>query len=220
MIMKIHESENLCGYFSELKEFILKAKSEEEIKGNEFKEQSKDLAKRGRSLMKEIKEEDLKPFLQSADEMIENIKNDEFLQILRYQAGVVKSDLSYVDSEGIIQVDTDMLSKLQKVLLPVVADALKYIPVPRIYSCDANREFWLDNIVLCSYDLLPENFRFHLETDSEISFKDLELNETHSHLHIHLNRLLTELKNVEFYYKKKNLPRVRRQWPSNLPRKR
>jgi hypothetical protein len=158
--------------------------------------------------MKEIKEEDLKPFLQSADELIENIKNDDFLQILRYQAGIVKSDLSYVDSEGMIQVDTDMLSKLQKVLFPVLADALKYIPVPRIYSCDAKREFWLDNIVLCSYDLLPENFRFHLETDSEISFKDIELNETHTQLVIHFNSLLTELKNVELYYKKKTFPEI------------
>jgi len=174
----------------------------------EFKEKSKDLAKRGRSVMKEIKEEDIKPFFQAADDLVENIKNDEYLQILRQQAGVVQSDLSYVDSEGMVQIDTDMLSKLQKVLLPVLADALKYIPVPRIYSCDKDREFWLDKIVLCSYDLLPENIRFHLESDSEISFKDIEMKETQTHLVIVLNRLLTELKDVEFYYKKKTFPEL------------
>jgi len=191
-----------------LKTFILKTKSEEEICSNQFKEQSKELAKRGRFLNKELKEDDLKPFLQSADEMIENIKNDEFLQILRNQAGIVKSDLSYVDSEGMVQVDTDMLTKLQKVLLPVLADALKYIPIPRVYSSDSNREFWLDNIVLCSYDIIPENIRFHLETDSEVSIADVELKETQTHLVIQLNRLLTELKDVSFYYRKKTFPEL------------
>jgi hypothetical protein len=208
LILKIQENENLQAYLTELKFFILNAKSEEEIMSKEFKEKSKDLAKRGRSVMKEIKEDELKPFLQAADDLVENIKNDEYLQMLRQQAGVVQSDLSYVDTEGMVQIDTDMLSKLQKVLLPVLADALKYIPVPRIHSSDANREFTLDKIVLCSYDFLPENIKFHLESDSEISFKDVELKDTQTHLVIVLNRLLTEIKDVEFFYKKKTFPEL------------
>jgi hypothetical protein len=208
LITKIQQDENIQSYLSELKDLVLSAKSEEEIRSNEFKEKSKDVAKRGRYVMREIKEEDLNPFLQAADELVENIKNDEFLQVLRQQAGIVQSDLSYVDTEGLVQLDTDMLSKLQKVLLPVLADALKYIPVPRIYSNDHNREFWLDKIVLCSYDIIPENVRFHLESDSEISFKDVELKDTHTKLVIILDRLLTELKDVEFYYKKKTFPEL------------
>jgi hypothetical protein len=208
LITKIQENENLQSYLSELKDLVLSAKSEEEIKSNEFKQKSKDVAKRGRYVFREIKDEDLNPFLEAADQLIENIKNDEFLQVLRQQAGIVQSDLSYVDTEGMVQLDTDMLSKLQKVLLPVLADALKYIPVPRVYSNDHNREFWLDKIVLCSYDIIPENVRFHLESDSEISFKDVELKDTHTHLVIILDRLLTELKDVEFYYKKKTFPEL------------
>jgi hypothetical protein len=191
-----------------LKQFVLSAKSEEEIRSQEFIEKSKELTKRGRFLMRDFKEEDFNPFFESADDLIENFKNDEFLQVLRNQAGIIQSDLSYVDTEGKVQVDTDMLSKLQKALLPVLADALKYIPVPRIYSCDKHREFWLDKIVLCSYDIIPENIRFHLESDSEVSFRDVEVSETQTYLVIELNRLLTELKNVEFYYKKKTFPEL------------
>jgi hypothetical protein len=208
LIIRIKEDENLHGYLTELKYFILKTKSEDEVRSQEFKDQSKELAQRGRSLMKEFKEDDLRSFLQAADDMIENIKNDEFLRDFRHQAGIVQSDLSYVDSEGMVQVDTDMLSKLQSVLLPVLADALKYIPVPRIHSSDKNREFWLDNIVLCSYDVIPENVRFHLESDSELSFKDVELKGTQTYLVIQLDRLLTELKDVEFYYRRKVFPEI------------
>jgi len=208
LIIRIKEDEKLHGYLTELKEFILKAKSEDEVRSQEFKDQSKELAKRGRSLMREFKEDDLNPFLEAANNLIENIKNDEFLRVLRHQAGIVQSDLSYVDSEGTVKPDTDMLSKLSSVLLPALADALKYIPVPRIHSVDKNREFWLDNIVLCSYDIIPENIRFHLESDSELSLKDVEVKGTQTYLVIKLDRLLTEIKNVEFWYKRKVFPEI------------
>jgi hypothetical protein len=120
----------------------------------------------------------------------------------------VKSDLSFIDNEGKLQIDTDMLTKLQKVLLPVLADALKYIPVPRISSSDARREFWLDNIVLCSYDIIPEKMKFHLESDSEFSLQDIEVKGTQTYLVIKLHQLRTELKNVQFYYKKKTFPEL------------
>jgi len=208
LIRKTKEDERFHGYLCELKEFILRAKSEDEIRTEEFKEQSKDLARRGRKLMREFKDDDLKPFLDSINQMIENMKNDEMLQLLRHHAGIVQSDLSYVDNEGTLQLDTDMLNRLQKVLLPVLIDALKYIPVSRITSSDPYRDFWLDQIVLCSYDIIPENIRFHLETDTEFSFQDIQIKSTHTHLVIKLNRFRTELKDIEFYYKKKTFPEL------------
>jgi len=207
LIAQVQKNENLQSYLNELKEFILKTKSEEEIRSEEFKSQSKDLAFRGRQFMRELREqEDLDSFLKSARDMMDNIKNDEFLQILRHHAGVVQADLSYVDSQGNVQVDTDMLSKLQTALLPILADALKYIPVPKMHTDDPYQEFWLDNIVLCSYDVLPENIRFHLESDSEISLRDIEVKSVHTYLVIELNLLRTELKDIEFYSKKKTFP--------------
>jgi hypothetical protein len=208
LILLTQKNENLQSYLNELKVFILKAKSEQEIRSEEFKQQSRNLATRGREIMSEWREqEDLNRFFDSGQDMIDNIKNDEFLQILRHHAGVVQSDLSFVDTQGNVQVDTDMLSKLQSALLPFLADALKYIPVSKIQSKDNDQEFWLDNVVLCSYDILPENIRFHLEADSEISLRDIEMKNNRTFLVIQLNRLQTELKDIEFYYKKKTFPR-------------
>jgi len=179
------------------------------IRSEEFKTHSKELAHRGRELMRELRDQvDFDPFLSSANQMIENIKNDEFLQILRHHAGIVQSDLSYTDSQGQLHLDTDMLSKLQSSLLPVLVDALKYIPVPKIYSNDHHREFWLDKVVLCSYDIIPQNIKFHLESDSEISLPDIETKGTRTYLVIKLEKLLTELKDMEFYYRKKTFPEL------------
>jgi hypothetical protein len=208
LIQKTREDQRFHDYLFELKQFILKAKSEQEIRSEAFKQQSKDLARRGRELFREFKEDDFKPFLDTANLLVDNIKNDEFLQLLRHHAGVLKSDLTYVDMEGKVQLDMDMLTRLQKILIPALADALKYIPVPRISSSDSYREFWLDKIVLCSYDIIPENIKFHLESDSEFSFQDIEVKGTHTFLVIQLKHFRTELKDVEFYYKKKTFPEL------------
>jgi len=209
LVIQIQKNQNLQSYLTELKEFILKAKSEQEVQFEEFKNRSKELAHRGRELMRELRDQaDLYPFLKYAEEMIQNIKNDEFLQILRQHAGIVQSDLTYIDSHGQPQIDTDLLSKLQSALLPVLIDTLKYLPVPKIYSDDHEREFWLDKIALCSSDLIPQNIKFHLESESQISLPDIQKRCTRTHLVIKLEKLLTELKDMDFYYRKKTFPEL------------
>jgi hypothetical protein len=203
----IQKNEKLHSYLTELKEFVLKAKSEEEVRSEEFKSKSKELAHRGRDLIREFKEkEDFDPFFDTANDLIENIKNDELLSILRENAGVVQADLSYEDSEGRLQVDTDLLSKLKNVVVPYVSEAIKYIPLPRIESHTSERDLILDNVILCGYDIIPDKIKFHLESDTEVSIRDVEVKGTSTNLVITLKDLRTELKNVDFYYKKKTFP--------------
>jgi len=207
MMLEVQKNENLKIYLQELKEFILKAKSEEEIRSQEFKNQSKELAHRGRELMREFRDKpDFRLFLNSSEDMMNNIKNDEMLTVLRQHAGIVQSDLSYLDNDGKAVVDILAVGKLQAALLPVLVDALKYIPIPKIYSNDSEREFWLDNVVLCSYDIIPENIKFQLQTDTQVSMRDIEVKGTHTHMVIELDKLLTEIKDIEFFYRKKSFP--------------
>jgi len=207
MMLQVQKNENLKIYLQELKEFILKAKSEEEIRSQAFKNQSKELAHRGRELMREFRDkQDFRLFLNSSEEMMNNIKNDEMLTVLRQHAGIVQSDLSYLDNDGKAVVDIMAVGKLQAALLPVLVDALKYIPVPKIYSNDSEREFSLDNLVLCSYDIIPENIKFQLQTDTQVSMRDIEVKGTHTHMVIELDKLLTEIKDIEFFYRKKSFP--------------
>jgi len=149
---------------------------------------------------------ELDQFLEAADELMENIKNDEYVKELRARAGIVRSDLTYVDAEGRTKLDVDMLVKLQTVLIPVLANTFQKIQIPRIESSDPKLDFWADNIVLCGYDILPDNIKFHIERDSEISIRELDSKGSHTRLVVHLDQLRTEVKNVEFYFKRKTFP--------------
>jgi len=206
LVFQIQKNEPLQKYLQELKSFVLESRTVEEAQTAEFKAKTQKMAYQGRELMRELsKEDDLRLYLEAADDMLNHIKNDEFLKILREQAGIVQSDLTYVDDEGKTKMDTDMLFKLQSSLLPVIVGALKFIPVPKISVSDDEKEFWLDNIVLCSYDIVPDHIRFHIESDSDVNVREVEVI-SHTHLVIELDNLLTELKDLQFYFKKKTFP--------------
>jgi hypothetical protein len=205
LVIQFDQNQSFKAYLSELRQFILNPITEDMVYSKEFKSRSRELASTGRLLISKYEDDvHLKPFLYSANDMIENIKNEEFLQLLRQQAGIVKSDISYVDSDHMVQTDNVLISKLQTMLLPALTDALSKIPVPRIQSDNDNREYWLDNILLSSHAIKPENIRCHLET--EVTLSDIQLEGTHTYFVIELNQLFTEAKDVQFFYRKKTFP--------------
>jgi len=197
----------LQQYFSEVKTFILSSKSEEEVRSEAFKQRSRELVKRGRYLVDRSKDRsEVDNFIAIANQLIENIKNDEYVKELLTSAGIVRSDLTYTDTEGRTKIDVDMLVKLQHVLIPVLAETFKKIQIPRIENSDKRLDFWVDNIVLCGYDIFPDNIKFHIERDSELSIRETEPKGSHTRLIMHLDKLRTEIKNIEFYFKRKTFP--------------
>jgi len=207
--VRVDQNEKPRRYLRDLREFILSTKSSEYIQSQEFRNRSRELTNEAQSIANEyVYTQELSDFLDCAEQLLYNIKNDEFMQILRHHAGLVADDLSYVDSQGKVQVDTDMLGKLQGVLIPILADSLKYIPIPRMESSDAKQEYWVDNIVLCGYDVIPDKIRVQLESDNDINIRQVETKRAHTRLIITLSQIRVEVKDIDFYYKRKTFPEM------------
>jgi hypothetical protein len=207
LIEKSNGKEEIRDYLREVKQFMLMTKSEAQIQSDEFKTIYKHLANRGRVAMRDYKEEDdLKLFFKATNSMIRNMKNDDLLKIFRRPAGILQSDHSSIDNEEKVKIDIDMLSKIQKVILPVLVDAFNNVPVPRISSSTPSEDFSLDNIFLCSSNIIPENIHFQLKRTHELSLKNISVQPNSTYLVIQLNHILIELKDVEFYFKKKTFP--------------
>jgi hypothetical protein len=209
LVNKVDQDERPRRYLSELREFILSTKSAEYVQQEEFKHRSRKLANEARDIVREYKyAREIDDFFKSADQLVQNIRNDEFIEVVRHHAGLVVNDLSHVDSAGDVVANLDMLGKLRDVLLPILAESLKYIPIPRIESSDNNRDYWVDNIVLCGYDVIPDRIRVQFESDSDLSLRDIEMKYAHTRLIITLSQIRTELKDLDFFYKKKTFPEI------------
>jgi len=209
LIEKLDKDGKVKQYLHEMKMFILQ---ENPTKAQDYGIKSRDLARRGRELMKEIKcSDEVNNFMDCTDQLMENFKNDEFVSVLRQHAGIVSSDLTYTDTDGRVQLDTQMISKLQSTIAPLIAETLKYIPVPRISESDENRDFWVDNIVLCGYDIVPDKIRLRIESDSCLGIRETETNYSDTRLMIELRNIRTELKDMNFFYNRKSFPKLTEQ---------
>jgi len=209
VVQKVDQDERSRKYLSELRKFILSTRSAEYVQQEEFKERSSRIAREAREIAEDYRYADeVELFLDSAEQLMRNIRNDEFVEVLRHHAGLVADDLSYVDHSGEVHLDVDMLSKIRQVILPILAENLKYIPIPRIERSDRNRDFWVDNIVLCGYDILPDHIRVQLESDNDVSIRDIETNYSYTKLIVTLGQIRTELRDLDFYYKRKSFPEI------------
>jgi len=154
-----------------------------------------------------IKEE-VQDFMDSGEAMLLNIKNDEILSELYRRAGILAEDLIYTDENGNQQLDTVVLGNIRNVLVPALADALKYIPIPKIQDSNAKREYAVDNIVLCGYDIVPENISVKMESDNNFNVRKIEGQHNESRLVISIKNIRTEIKDVWFYFHRKTFPKV------------
>jgi hypothetical protein len=212
IVHKIEQDEKAKQYLYEVKDFILTTKDVQLISQEEYKMKGRKLVERGRELIREYKyAEEIDRFLHQSEELLDNIRNDETLAVLRYHAGIVASDLSFVNKEGAVQLDFDVIGKLRDVIMPVFAESIKYIPLPRIEYSDEKKEYWVDNIVLCGYDIIPENVRFQVETDSKLSVREAKTKHSDTRLVITFSKIRTELKDLEFFYHRKSFPELTEQ---------
>jgi len=206
---RLREDEETRSYLKELKAYILETRDPQQVKTEEFKLRSKELLERGRLLMNKLRyQSEVTEFLDSADKLIENLKNDEFVASLRERAGILVDDLTYEDEKGNKQLDTQLLSNIRKVIVPVLADALKYIPIPRISDSNGKRDYVIENVVLCGYDVIPDHIYVHLESDSWVSLRELETEKSRTRLVLSLRNIRTEIKDVQFYFNRKVFPQI------------
>jgi len=139
---------------------------------------------------------------------LDNIQKDEFVSELCKHAGLVTSDLTCVDQDGRSHIDMDMLGKLRSVIVPILSETFKNIPIPRIEDSNKSRDFWVDNIFLSGYEVMPINVRFQIESESNLNLREVETKYSSTKMIITLTDIQTELKDLEFYYKKKKFPEM------------
>jgi hypothetical protein len=128
---RLRQDPETQAYLQDLKKFVLETRDPSLIQSDEFKDQTRVLVERGRTLVDNLRyRPEVEEFLDSADRLVENLKNDELVAELRERSGIVFEDLTYEDSAGNRQLDTQVLGNIRTALVPALADALKYIPIP------------------------------------------------------------------------------------------
>jgi len=205
---RIRDDEEANQWVEDFKRFMLEPHVDAR-NSEEFRTETRSLVERGRNIVdKWNNRQEVEDFLNAGNDLIENIKNNDLISNLREKAGILFDDLTYVDASGNRQIDSDLIGTIQKAVVPILADALKYIPIPMVSYSSAEMDFTARDVVLCGYDIIPENVYAHLESDSWFSVKELETKKSRTRLVLSLRNIRTEIKDVQFTFRKKTFPQL------------
>jgi hypothetical protein len=211
LTQRIRDDEEANRWIEDFKSFILEAHpdNKNEKDAEELRRETRDLVERGRNIVdKWNNKQEVEDFLDAGNDLIENMKNNDLVSNLREKAGILLDDLTYTDITGNRKVDTDLIGTIQKAIVPILADALKYIPIPVLSYSSPEMDFTARDVILCGYDIIPENIYAHLESDSWFNVKELETRKSRTKLVLSLRNIRTEIKDFGFTFKKKTFPQL------------
>jgi len=135
------------------------------------------------------------------------IRDDPFRQKLAMDTKVLVEDFLYYDQMGRPQLNTQVIGQLKSLLLPILKEQLAFIPLPRIEGSDEKMDYWIENVVLTTSDILPDNVKLDVRSKTLLNRPGMTGNVVNV-IRLKLDNVLIHLKDVRFWYRKKTFPKM------------
>jgi hypothetical protein len=209
LIAKIRNDKRLEAWVHQLKRMVHQVlDSPAELDNQSWRDQVSELVDRARDLAHRYNyDSDWQNLNKEGRELLEAFKNDSLLNELEQKGKVLASDIVYVDDHNNVHVDFESLGEVRKIVMPLILDQLKSVPVPRIQFSDESYDGILDNVVLSIRDIAPDHIHIRTISDTDIRLDQLE-STTDSEIRLSMGGMRTHLGNVKFYFNHKSFPKI------------
>jgi len=170
----------------------------------------KSLYKKARELLKKPEyRQDMDIILSESRGFLSRVKEDEHLKRLGIDVQNLRKEIM-CNEKGQIDFGTirNSLPAFKNVLVPALTQALKTIPVTPIHSDDEKYTIDITNLALSADELLPENANIHFANDLFFDFSGHGNDHFDSALSLSMNEFTTTLKDLNFHYERKKMPRM------------
>jgi len=210
----IANDENLAGFIEDVKEFLRRSVRETRYATtDEFTEDANELITSGRDVFSDKYRTHVSSIGQEVRALIDAAAADPTTSQFTDNLNELVSDL-FLDENGRPTVKFDLIKDFAR-LLPVIAEKLEYLPVPRIEGSDEDIDYTFDNMVLRCSNLLPRHLHLHTDTtitmhppvpysDRVISRREQgDMNVKHR-ISLTISTIHADARDIAFYYKKKS----------------
>jgi hypothetical protein len=197
---KIQTDEELRSYFQELKEFVLSSLRDTQfVQETNYVEHGSRLIDRGRYLLLERYSDTTDRISHEASSFNEALQNDRTTAQWTHDFENLIRDV-FLDERGQPTLKFELIRDFGKIL-PVIADKLKYLPLPRIENSDEEYDYIFDNVVLYLSELMPKHLHISFTTDINLDRDEKDMIQNTALIEI--SKLRADARNIAFYYKKK-----------------
>lgn len=211
VIQNIQNHEDVRSFFVRVRELFRQTVTKpEEQHPDKMDEEIRSLSKEAEILLKKPEyRNDMNIILNETKGFLGRVKEDEHLKRLGSDVQSLRREIMLND-KGQIDFGSirTSLPALKNVLVPALTQALKTIPVSPIHSDDEKYVLDVSNIALSADELLPENANIHFANDLFFDFSGHANDRFDSTLSLALNDFTTTLRDLNFHYERKKIPRM------------
>ncbi|CAI2183236.1 12595_t:CDS:2 [Funneliformis geosporum] len=197
---RIKTDEDLRSYFKDLQDFILSSLRDTQfVQQTDYREHGSRLIDTGRHLLLERYSDTTQHIVDEASAFNQALQEDRTTAQWTSDFENLIRDM-FLDERGQPTVKFELIKDFGKII-PVVADKLKYLPLPRIENSDEEYDYIFDNVVLYLSELMPKHL--HMSFTSDINLDREENDVVQNTAFIEISKLRADARNIAFYYKKK-----------------
>ncbi|KAK9759551.1 hypothetical protein K7432_017343 [Basidiobolus ranarum] len=202
---RLDNDRDLSQYVEDVKTFILRSIRENEYVDRQgYTDDANRLIERAHNIAEGKYRGQFEKISREASDFNKAIQSDRTTQRFASDLEALTQSL-FLDDSGNPTVRYDLIKDFAK-LIPVIAQKLEYLPLPRIEQSDEKIDMVLDNVVIKCSNIAP-NF-VHLKTDTVLDTNPDAKQNLHNKVFIKFTHVQVEASNVAFYYKKKTFPKL------------
>jgi len=168
-----------------------------------------DLINRGLSLFSSLQQHPyLSNLISEAKSILNSIRDDPIRRKMAADLKVLAADFVTVGRDGKPTLNLDLVQQLKGLMIPLLTEHLKDIPVPRITGSNDTYDYEIDNLRFSAGELLPNQIHLHLEGDGDFDVHHLSTNKFVTRIVLTAENIQTNMQDIQFWFKRKTIPRT------------
>nr|CAG8612080.1 86_t:CDS:2 [Entrophospora candida] len=178
---KVKTDQEMRNYFKDLQQFVVKSLHDTNfVQNNDYIDHGSRLIQGGRKILLE--------------------KYNDITNRIQKEASTFNKAIQKDKTLSEWTNDFDNLINFAKII-PVFANKIQYVPLPRIENSDEEYDYAFDNFVLHLPEILPRHL--HISLTSDVNLDNEDDNILKNYASFEISKLCADARNIAFFYKKK-----------------
>jgi len=204
LLRDMRQDRELDDLSSDMKRYILRALRDASfVDDAQFADQGRQLMDRTRDVVTSRYNQVVERIGSESQEFLQGFREDKMTMKLGQGVRELVNDM-FIDSESGKPTLKMSLAKDVARLIPVIAQKVKFIPIPRIEDSDDHYEYAIDNLVVSATNIIPEHVRITTQTDLKKVPESSGKFDVNNLLAFTIQNVHAVAHRVAFYYKKKS----------------
>ncbi|KAJ3341282.1 Cullin-associated NEDD8-dissociated protein 1 [Gonapodya sp. JEL0774] len=199
----------LRDYLRDLRVFVYRSLEEPSYLSNsDYVRKGSEIINRGRAILFESYKNDTTNLLGVIRDFMHELQSDTVTRDFADDIRRITRD-TFLDENGGYTFKPDLIRDFATVILPLLFDQVKYIPISRIEHNDDQYHVIMEDLIITSDNFLPNVLEVKMKNAVVMGLRKSLESSFNSHITLNLYQIFADIRDVPFYFKrKKGFPRM------------